>query len=106
MDAIAVPAAIASDGRRRIAFRLGVQAARELGLDIAGLASEDLIALGRQTVADHAMSGTPDGLLRRRGAGGGGSGVEDAAWASGDKDKVAAQASAFLRCEFKDELDL
>ncbi|OZI61638.1 NEL-type E3 ubiquitin ligase domain-containing protein [Bordetella genomosp. 11] len=101
---IAIPDSVGRDGRRRMAYKLGVLAARELGLDAAAIGAQDLMALGGQAVADHALSGTPEGLLvavaRMEGK------VDDGAWASGDKDRIAAQVDDFLRAEFKDEMDL
>jgi Leucine-rich repeat (LRR) protein len=103
---IVVPDGIAQDrdSRRRMAYRIGALSARELGLDAGGFDTEDLIALGRQTVADHAMAGTADNVLvalaRAEGK------VDETAWATGDQDTVAAQVSAFLESEFKDEIGL
>ncbi|CAM3778126.1 NEL domain-containing protein [Bordetella sputigena] len=101
---IAVPAGIAQDSRRRMAFRAGVLAARELGLDAGGFSPDVLIALGRETITDHVMSGTAAGVLvvvaRLEGK------VDDGAWAAGDKDEIARQVAAFLRAEFQAEIDL
>ncbi|OZI19666.1 hypothetical protein CAL26_18895 [Bordetella genomosp. 9] len=101
---IAVPPQIAGDARQRIAYRTGVAAARELGLDTREFDAETLMELGRQTVADHMLSGTADDILIAV-AGLEGK-IDGAAWASGDPDRIAAQVEAYLRSEFQDEIDL
>lgn len=101
---IAVPEEIDGDGRRRMLFKLGVLAARELALDTGELSAQDLLALGRQTVADHMMAGTADNVLlamaRAEGK------VDDTAWKARDSEKIAEQVDAFVRTEFKDEIAL
>ncbi|WP_427183673.1 NEL-type E3 ubiquitin ligase domain-containing protein [Bordetella bronchialis] len=101
---IAEPDAIARDGRRRMAYRTGVLAARELGLDTRRHGTDELLALGQETIADHVMAGSASQVLvalaRLEGR------IDDAAWASRDPDRIAGQVDAFLRTEFKDEIDL
>ncbi|AOB32117.1 hypothetical protein AKI39_17455 [Bordetella sp. H567] len=101
---IVVPESIARDSRQRMAFKVGVHAARELGLDDRALDAEELTALGRQTVADHILAGTTDSILlavaRVEGK------VDEAAWAARDQDKIAEQVGAFVQAEFADEIDL
>jgi hypothetical protein len=100
----AMPADIANDMRRRMIFRVGEQAALELGLDPDGHDADALMALGRQTIIDHALSGDPYGVLvgmaRREGK------LDEAAWIAGDKDKIAEQATAFVHSVFKSEIEL
>ncbi|ARP82736.1 hypothetical protein CAL12_19195 [Bordetella genomosp. 8] len=101
---IAVPPEIARDGRQRIAYRTGVAAARELGLDTREFDAETLMELGRQTVADHILSGTADDILIAV-AGLEGK-IDGAAWASGDPERIATEVETYLRSEFQDEIDL
>jgi hypothetical protein len=102
--AIVPPEAIARDRGGRMAYKVGVQAARDLGMDAGSLRAHELMALGRQIVIDHVLSGDQDamlvGLARLEGR------VDEAAWSAGDKDKIAAQVTAYLKAEFKDEIDL
>ncbi len=101
---VAVPATIAGDSRRRMVYKIGVHAARQLALAVGELSTEDLLTLGRQTVADHLLSGNPGDVLvslaRSEGA------LDETAWAAGNKDKIVEQVSAFLSSAFKEELDL
>ncbi|CAM3846168.1 NEL-type E3 ubiquitin ligase domain-containing protein [Bordetella bronchialis] len=101
---IVVPAGIAGDSRQRMAYRMGVLAARELDVGLAGLGTEDLVALGREAIADQVLSGTVSDVLcvlaRLEGK------VDDAAWMSRDADRIAGQVDAFLRTGFQDEIAL
>ncbi|CAM3778039.1 NEL domain-containing protein [Bordetella sputigena] len=101
---IAVPDAIAGDSRLRMAFFAGALAARELGLNVRGSSTDELIALGRETIADHVLSGTVSEVLiavaRQEGK------VDDAAWKARDTDKIAEQVDAFLQTEFRAEIEL
>ncbi|CAM3778167.1 NEL domain-containing protein [Bordetella sputigena] len=101
---IEVPRDIGHDSRRRMLFKAGVLAAGELGLDAGDFDRDSLIALGRETVADHLTSGASGDVLlalgRLEGA------VDDAALAAGDTEKISAQLGAFLHAAFKDEIQL
>lgn len=98
---IVVPQALEQDSRRRAVYRLGVMAARELGLDAGQFSLDDLLALGRQILIDHALSGNVQpllaGMARLEGR------LDEAAWAANDTERIAEQVHAFLRSEFKAE---
>ncbi|CAM3741555.1 NEL-type E3 ubiquitin ligase domain-containing protein [Bordetella flabilis] len=100
----AMPEDIARDMRRRMIFRVGEQAALELGLDLEGHDADAVMALGRQTIIDHALSGDPYGVLvsmaRLEGK------LDEAAWAAGDEGKIAEEAAAFARSVFEAEIEL
>jgi hypothetical protein len=99
-----MPEDIARDSRRRMIFRVGEQAARELGLNLDGKEVDALMALGRQTIIDHVLSGDPYGVFvgmaRLEGE------LDEAAWIAGDKEKIAGQATAFVQATFKAEIEL
>jgi Leucine-rich repeat (LRR) protein len=102
--AVVMPDEIAGDSRRRMMFRLGQQAARELGVKLSGSGPDDLMALAQQIVIDHALSGNPYGLFvslaRLEGK------LDEAAWAAADKEKIVDVVAAFLQSTFKPESDM
>jgi Leucine-rich repeat (LRR) protein len=100
----AMPDDIARDMRRRMIFRVGEQAARDLGLDLAGQGPDAMMALGWQTIIEQALSGDPYGVFvsmaRLEGR------LDEAAWIAGDKEKIAEQATAFVQSAFGAEMEL